>query len=157
MKRFVTLALILLCVSAAPNTLRSLDDSEIEHEDRKWSRVATYEVPTSMVDREPNAGAHGASVVGFKVNREAYGSMIVTVIDRPALAAFVGWEVPKKYASKAAEDLRAVFETADGTTHVSSLAAGGGHGILFHSPDGVDISTIRHVALYYDKKAKWSR
>lgn len=145
-------------VAPLPATLVGTDDpDDFVHDGRKWVYVAGYDVPESMVNRAPNAGAHGASVVGFRISREVQGSMIITVIDRPALAAFVGWGVEDRYINKAAGDLRAVFETSDGNVHVVKFAAGGGHGLLFHSPDNVDIATITNVALYHDKKAKWAR
>lgn len=133
------------------------DNHELVHDGRKWVHVAGYDIPPSMVSRAPLDGAHGASVVGFRVNRKVEGSLIITVIDRPAVAVFIGWVVPDNYIKKAPKDLRVAFETSDGDVHVEELAAGGGYGLLFHSPDGLDIKTITHVALYRDAKAKWAR
>ena len=109
---------------------------ELEHEDQTWVHVVGYDIPESMVSRGPLDGAHGASVMGFRIGRKAKGTMIVTVIDRPAVVAFVGWGMEDKYLGEATRDLRAVFTTAEGEEHVVGYAAGGGHGIMFHSPDG---------------------
>jgi hypothetical protein len=162
MQSFATLAASILVLPAlvAPMPAGALapdDPPELEFEDRTWVQCASYDVPESMVSRPENAGAHGASVVGFKVGKDVSGSMIITVIDRPAVAAFVGWTVPDKYVDKAADDLRAVFDTSDGNAHILPLAAGGGYGLLFHSPDGLDIATVQRVSLYRDKRAKWAR
>ncbi len=158
-KLVAALCLAVVCVAAvnSPLAVTPAGDDVLEHGDRKWTHLEGYDVPESMVDRPENAGAHGASVIGFRVSRDVQGSMIVTGIDRPALAVFVGLGVEDRYVNQVADDLRVAFTTADGELHVTELAAGGGHALLFHSPDDVDMKTVRRVDLYHDARARWAK
>jgi hypothetical protein len=152
-----------ICVLAESRSAASssqADSQDMIHEGRKWTHLAGLEIPESMVKRPEKAGAPGASVAGFLAGNRAgsrrRGCMIVTVIDRPAVAAFVGWDAPSDHP-EARRDLRAAFKTSDGKVHVVKFGGGCGNGLLFHSPDGLDIASVKHVALYYDSEAKWAQ
>ncbi len=122
----------------------------------EWIEVANHEFNDARVRRPERQGAMGASVVGFRI--EPYqGSMVVEVLERGAVAVFLGWNVADKHARRAADDLRVVFHELDGTEHETKLAAGGRWAILFHSPDDVPIAKLSHFTLMRRDNASWAK
>ena len=150
---------LLLLGGALPMGSRAADDDDdtIMLEERKFVEVVSFDVPVGMLDRGPLDGAYGAAVVDVKIGRKVEGAMIITVIDRPALAVFVGLGMPDKDRKKVTQDLRMAFETTDDKVYLQPLAAGGGNALLFHSPDDIDHDSVRRVALYRAAKAKWAK
>ena len=122
---------------------------------REWTQLLKYDLPDAMVRRPVNQGAMGCSVICFRVDNRTQGSALICTLDRPAVAMFIGWGFPDEFVNTAPLDLRAIFTELDGTRHVSKFAGGGGHGLLFQSPDLLPIAQLARVELYRPADADW--
>lgn len=122
-----------------------------------WRQLFQHDVSMYARDRGPLDGAPGASAIGFRVSNEVQGTAIIVGLDRPALGVFVGLNAPSAYINEPYKDLRVEFTLADGATHVVKPDGGGGTAMLFHSPDGVPMSSLRMVGLYVDESADWTK
>lgn len=121
-----------------------------------WIEVVKHELEDGRVRRPQGQGAMGASVVAFEI-KPYRGSLIVEVLERGAVAVFLGWDVAAKDANKAVDDLRVVFYEQDGKQHETKAAAGGSNAVLFHSPDDVPIAKLSHFTLVRSSKASWAK
>lgn len=124
-----------------------------------WRQLIERDVSTyaDAANGGPLDGAPGASAIGFRVNNDVQGGVIIVGIDRPALGVFVGLNTPNEFIDAPYEDLRVEFTLVDGTTHRVAPAGGGGTSMLFHSPDGVAVAALRKVALYVNDSAEWAQ
>lgn len=116
-----------------------------------------HDVTMYAAERGPLDGAPGASAVGFRVNDSVPGMALIVGLDQPVLGVFVGLNTPSKLVHGPYQDLQLTFTLADGTTRTVKPAAGGGPAMLFQSPEDVPMTSLREVALYVDKGAKWAK
>jgi len=152
---FVVGLLVALCVTAMrPQDKASQGSGADLLKDRAWLEVSRFEIPQALSNPTPGTGAMGTSCAGFDIG-SIHGTYLVDRLARPALAVFVGWNPPAEVANEATDGLRVVFYELDGTRHVTKMAAGGGNGYLFHSPDGVEVSRLSYLTLLRDADAQW--
>ena len=122
----------------------------------EWIEVVEHQLEDGRVRRPEGQGAMGASVIGFEI-KPYRGSLIVEVLERGAVAVFLGWDVDAKDAKKAAGDLRVVFHEQGGKQHETEAAARGGQALLFQSPDDLPIAKLSHFTLVRSSKASWAK
>ena len=121
----------------------------------RWKLLVEHDVTAWTGERGPLDGAPGAAALGFRVNNESHGTVIITGLDRPALGVFVGLSFPQEFVNQPYRSLRVEFSLIDGTVRTVAPAGGGSAGMLFQSPDGLDVSLIKQMALFVDETADW--
>jgi len=115
------------------------------------------EVSMYAQERGPLDGAPGASCVSFRVSDSVQGAALIVGLDQPVLGVFVGLNTPNKHINAPYQDLSVTFTLTDGSTHTVKPDAGSGTAMLFKSPGGVPMTSLRSVALFVDKTAKWAK
>lgn len=122
-------------------------------------RRLLFEHDVSMYARErgPLDGAPGASAIGFRVSDSVQGGALIVGLDQPVLGVFVGLNTPSAYINAPYQDLSVTFTLADGSAQTVKPAGGGGTAMMFQSPEGVSMSSLRKVALYVDQAAEWAQ
>ena len=85
------------------------------------------------------------------------GTALVDLSARPALTVFLGWNPPEDYLNEAPADVRVIFYQADGTPLVTKYAAGGGCGLMFHSPDHIAPDSLVRFQVCRPMDAEWIR
>lgn len=99
----------------------------------------------------------GASAVGFSLpTRRVRGVAIVELLERGAACLFVAVSgVDPVMENSIRGSLRAVFITLDGSRHEVQAQAGGGPGLLFHSPDDVPLEELSRCVIQRAADAPW--
>ena len=149
-KYFAVLALI------GALLIRSDAQEGNEPPDEAWVDVVRHEFCEHRVRRPTDTAYMGACALAFRMAEHIQGSLIIDNDHLDSVTVFMGWGgFANQYITTAPHDGRLAFRSRDGQQHTVNYIGGGGHGLLFRSPDAVDLSALQDVTLQRRNPVTW--
>jgi len=119
-----------------------------------WKEATTFDLPRGLTKPDPNVGAMGSSVKGFRIGKQD-AAVIVDRLDRKGIVVFMSICDPR---ARNAGEVRLEFITHDDERHESKPAASvGGWCLSFQAPTGVPSEKLKEFRVLYDTRAAWTK